>query len=460
MKTYSGAPRVPGTGQRDLDLGATARAPRRGRQRRTERRPSLQVGQTYEKDLDEEDDEDEGDELFEEELGGPARERHLRRPPGRGERDRWNTAVGCPSTIDQDPVRDDRSGPPAGRRPRSRRPERRAGDRAHPPREHGPSGGAAPRRPGRPETARAGRLRPQRAPSSRSAEVSSEVTAAQPPKEILRRVAVAAAFDPTADILVVDALPDYGDPELPRRCRRATRAATRSRRRCDPHRAAISLSSPSWGCSSRRGARRRGRVARVGPRPARSCASSPRANKRATGPPAQARSNAKPRTTSPSTREYSALMSVVVADRRGKSRATDSGRTKRSPSGSLSRRRRQRRSWSSCESGGTRLTRSPRPLSLPDGSVRRNASTRAGGSPARGVPARRRSSKSMPACAPRSAGGQLRGSNVQADDGPLALAAATDSLSEPVGPSRSERFRVDAPELPTLASARVYAPGP
>jgi lipopolysaccharide transport system ATP-binding protein len=50
-------------------------------------------------------------------------------------------------------------------------------------------------------------------------EHSSEVTAAQPPKEILRRVAVAAAFDPTANLLVVDMLPDYGDPDLPRRCR-------------------------------------------------------------------------------------------------------------------------------------------------------------------------------------------------------------------------------------------------
>ena len=46
-----------------------------------------------------------------------------------------------------------------------------------------------------------------------------EVDAARPPKQVLRRVATAAAFDPTADVLVVDELSDLGDPDFPRRCR-------------------------------------------------------------------------------------------------------------------------------------------------------------------------------------------------------------------------------------------------
>ena len=44
------------------------------------------------------------------------------------------------------------------------------------------------------------------------------VRLAQPPKPYLRRAAVAAALDPFADVLVVDALPDFGDPDFPERC--------------------------------------------------------------------------------------------------------------------------------------------------------------------------------------------------------------------------------------------------
>jgi hypothetical protein len=47
----------------------------------------------------------------------------------------------------------------------------------------------------------------------------AEADLAQPSKNVLRRVAAAAAFDPTADILVIDALPELGDPDFPRRCR-------------------------------------------------------------------------------------------------------------------------------------------------------------------------------------------------------------------------------------------------
>ena len=47
----------------------------------------------------------------------------------------------------------------------------------------------------------------------------AEADAARPSKNVLRRVAAAAAFDPTADVLVIDALPDHGDPDFPRRCR-------------------------------------------------------------------------------------------------------------------------------------------------------------------------------------------------------------------------------------------------
>jgi len=42
---------------------------------------------------------------------------------------------------------------------------------------------------------------------------------ARPSKQVLRRVAAAAAFDPTADVLIIDDLSDFGDPDFPRRCR-------------------------------------------------------------------------------------------------------------------------------------------------------------------------------------------------------------------------------------------------
>jgi len=44
------------------------------------------------------------------------------------------------------------------------------------------------------------------------------ISMAQPPKQYLRRAAVAAALDPFADVLVVDGLPDFGDPAFPGRC--------------------------------------------------------------------------------------------------------------------------------------------------------------------------------------------------------------------------------------------------
>jgi ABC-type polysaccharide/polyol phosphate transport system ATPase subunit len=47
----------------------------------------------------------------------------------------------------------------------------------------------------------------------------AEADAARPPKAVLRRVAAAAAFDPSADVLVIDDLSDLGDADFPRRCR-------------------------------------------------------------------------------------------------------------------------------------------------------------------------------------------------------------------------------------------------
>jgi len=47
----------------------------------------------------------------------------------------------------------------------------------------------------------------------------AEADVARPSKHVLRRVAAAAAFDPTADVLVIDDLPPLGDPDFPRRCR-------------------------------------------------------------------------------------------------------------------------------------------------------------------------------------------------------------------------------------------------
>lgn len=41
---------------------------------------------------------------------------------------------------------------------------------------------------------------------------------ARPPKNFLRRAAVAATLDPFAETLVIDALPEFGDPEFPERC--------------------------------------------------------------------------------------------------------------------------------------------------------------------------------------------------------------------------------------------------
>lgn len=50
-------------------------------------------------------------------------------------------------------------------------------------------------------------------------ESQADADLARPGKNVLRRVAAAAAFDPTADVLVIDALPELGDPDFPRRCR-------------------------------------------------------------------------------------------------------------------------------------------------------------------------------------------------------------------------------------------------
>ena len=46
-----------------------------------------------------------------------------------------------------------------------------------------------------------------------------EADVARPSRQVLKRVAAAAALDPTADILVVDSLADLGDPDFPRRYR-------------------------------------------------------------------------------------------------------------------------------------------------------------------------------------------------------------------------------------------------
>ncbi len=45
------------------------------------------------------------------------------------------------------------------------------------------------------------------------------VAVARPSRDVLHRVAASAAFDPTADVLVVDALATLGDPDFARRCR-------------------------------------------------------------------------------------------------------------------------------------------------------------------------------------------------------------------------------------------------
>ncbi|MGI9111677.1 MAG: hypothetical protein ACR2GT_05715 [Gaiellaceae bacterium] len=47
---------------------------------------------------------------------------------------------------------------------------------------------------------------------------------AQPPKQYLRRAAVAATLDPFAEILLIDALPGFGDPAFPERCIRRIQA--------------------------------------------------------------------------------------------------------------------------------------------------------------------------------------------------------------------------------------------
>jgi hypothetical protein len=74
------------------------------------------------------------------------------------------------------------------------------------------AGLAGPRRRGRAQFVRA-------ALDLAFAESIVEADAARPSREILRRVAVAATLDPTADVLVVDDLPELGDPDFPRRCR-------------------------------------------------------------------------------------------------------------------------------------------------------------------------------------------------------------------------------------------------
>ena len=143
-------------------------------------------------------------------------------------------------------------------------------------------------------------------------EGSSEVTAAQPPKEILRRVAVAAAFDPTADILVVDALPDYGDPDLPRRCRE------RLEQRLAAGAAAIVTSGDLELVAelcSRVVVLEEGRVATIGPT-GEILRELARNGQEGDGAPAQARATAEPGPAAFD--QYSALMSVAIADGEGR----------------------------------------------------------------------------------------------------------------------------------------------
>ena len=174
-----------------------------------------------------EDDDDEGRRSIAaaRRFGGPPQSCHLRGAPRGGDRHRRRRprrsgrrrAMLCGMT------RRAR----AASRPGTGCAELRAGRAPDPARDDAPSAARVLAVLAGPDDAAGGQLRPERPSRWRSGVGRARRTARPAPKELLSRVAVAAAFDPLADILVVDALPALRRLRVSPPLLRTTRGATR-----------------------------------------------------------------------------------------------------------------------------------------------------------------------------------------------------------------------------------------